>query len=54
VLTRREMLCQCVGGAGAVVSCIGMIVSLAAGLAGTAGSALIRRGSMAGMGAMGG
>jgi hypothetical protein len=31
-----------------------MIVSLAAGLAGTAGSALIQRSSMAGMGSMGG
>ena len=54
MLTRREMLCQCVGGAGAVVSCAGMIVSLAAGLAGTAGSALIQRSSMAGMGSVGG
>lgn len=54
MLTRREMLCQYVGGAGAVVSCAGMIVSLAAGLAGTAGSALIQRSNMAGMGSMGG
>jgi len=54
MLTRREKVCQCVGGAGAVVSCAGMIISLAAGLAGTAGSALIQRSSMAGMGSMGG
>jgi hypothetical protein len=54
MLTRRDMLCQCVGGAGAVVSCAGMIVSLAAGLAGTAGGALIQRSGMAGMGSMGG
>ncbi len=54
MLTRREMLCQCVGGAGAVVSCAGMIVSLAAGLAGTAGSALIHQDNMPGMGAMNG
>ncbi len=50
MLTRRDILCQCEGGAGAVVSCTGMIVSLAAGLAGTAGSALIQRSGMAGMG----
>jgi len=54
MLTRREKVCQCVGGVGAVVSCAGMIVSLTAGLAGTAGSALIQRSSMAGMGSMGG
>ncbi len=54
MLTRREMLCQCAGGVGAVVSCAGMIVSLAAGLAGAAGSALIQRSSMPGMGSMGG
>ncbi len=53
MLTRRERACQYVGGAGAVVSCAGMIVSLAAGLAGTAGSALVRQSSMAGMGSMG-
>lgn len=38
MVTRRDILCQCVGGAGAVVSCAGMIVSLAAGLVGTAGA----------------
>ncbi len=54
MVTRRDITCQCVGGAGAVVSCTGMIVSLAAGLAGTAGGALIQRGGMAGMGSMGG
>lgn len=54
MLTRREKLCQCVGGAGAVVSCAGMIVSLAAGLAGTAGSTLVHQGGMAGMRSMGG
>lgn len=54
MVTRRDILCQCVGGAGAVVSCAGMIVSLATGLAGTAGSALIQRNGMAGMGSMGG
>ena len=54
MLTRREVVCQCVGGAGAVVSCAGMIVSLAAGLAGATGSTLVRQGGMAGMGAMGG
>ncbi len=54
MLTRRDILCQCAGGAGAVVSCAGMIVSLAAGLAGTAGSTLIQRSGMAGMGSMGG
>lgn len=54
MLTRRDILCQCVGGAGAVVSCAGMIVSLAAGLAGTAGSTLIQRSGMAGMGSMAG
>ncbi len=53
IVTRRDVLCQCVGGAGAVVSCAGMIVSLAAGLAGSAGT-LIQRGSMAGMGSMSG
>ena len=52
MLTRRDILCQCVGGAGAVVRCAGMIVSLAAGLAGTAGSTLIQRSGMAGMGSM--
>lgn len=52
--TRRDVLCQCVGGAGAVVSCAGMIVSLAAGLAGTLGSAVVQRSSMSGMGSMGG
>jgi hypothetical protein len=52
MLTRREMLCQCVGGAGAVVSCAGMIVSLAAGLAGAAGSTFIHQGDMAGMDSM--
>lgn len=54
MLTRRETLCQSVGGAGAVVSCAGMIVSLAAGLAGATGSTLIHQGGMAGMGVMGG
>lgn len=54
MLTQREKVCQWAGGAGALVSCAGMIVSLAAGLAGTAGSALVRQGSMAGMGSMGG
>jgi hypothetical protein len=54
MVTRRDTLCQGVGGAGAVVSCAGMIVSLAAGLLGTAGSALIQRNGMAGMGSMGG
>jgi hypothetical protein len=54
MLTRREMLCQCVGGAGAVVSCAGMIVSLAAGLAGSAGSTVIHQNTMAGMASMGG
>ncbi len=54
MLTRRDILCQCVGGAGVVVSCVGMIISLAAGLAGAAGSALIQRNGMAGMGSMGG
>lgn len=49
MLTRREQLCQCVGGAGAVASCAAMIASLAAGLAGTAGSAVIRQGGMAGI-----
>ncbi len=53
MLTRRDILCQCAGGAGAVVSCAGMILSLAAGLAGTAGSALIHQGNMTGMGSMG-
>lgn len=54
MLTRREKVCQRVGGAGAVVSCAGMIVSLVLGLAGTAGSAVARQGGMAGMGSMGG
>ncbi len=31
-LSQRDVACQCVGGAGAVVSCAGMIVSPAAGL----------------------
>lgn len=53
MLTRRERVCQCVGGAGALVSCAGMIVSLAAGLAGAAGSALARQGGMAGMSSTG-
>lgn len=52
--TRRDQLFRCAGAAGAVVSCTGMIVSLAAGLAGTAGSALVHQGGMAGMGSMGG
>ena len=39
MLTRCEKVCQWIGGAGALVSCTGMIVSLAAGLVGTAGSA---------------
>ena len=43
MVTRRDILCQCAGGAGAVVSCAGMIASLAAGLAGTVGSAVIQR-----------
>ena len=54
MLTRREVLCQGVGGAGSVVSCAGMIVSLAAGLVGAAGGTVIHQSSMAGMGAMGG
>ncbi len=53
MLTRGEMVCQCVGGAGTVVSCAGMIISVAAGLAGATGSTLVHQGGMAGMGAMG-
>ncbi len=54
MLTRRERVCQCVGGAGAVVSCTGMIVSLVAGLTGAAGSTVLHQGNMTGMGSMGG
>jgi hypothetical protein len=53
-LSRRDVVCQCVGGAGAVVSCGGMILSLTAGLAGATGSALARRNSMGSMGSMSG
>jgi hypothetical protein len=53
-LSRRDVVCQCVGGAGAVVSCAGMILSLTAGLAGATGSALAQRDSMGGMGSMSG
>lgn len=49
-LTRRDIVCQCVGGAGAVASCAGMIASLAAGLLGAAGSTLGQANGMAGMG----
>jgi len=52
-LTRRDVVCQWVGGAGAVASCAGMIASLAAGLLGAAGSALGQANGMAGMGSMG-
>lgn len=52
-LTRRDIVCQCVGGAGAVASCAGMIASLAAGLLGAAGSTLAQTNGMAGMGSMG-
>lgn len=52
-LTRRDIVCQCVGGAGAVASCAGMIASLAAGLLGAAGSTLGQANGMAGMGSMG-
>ena len=51
---RHEVLCQWAGGAGAVVSCAGMIVSLAAGLVGAAGSTVIHQSTMTGMGSMGG
>ena len=50
------MLYQCAGGVGSVAACAGMIVSLAAGLAGSvgaAGGALAQGGGMAGMGSMG-
>ncbi len=53
-LSRRDVLCQCVGGAGAVASCAGMIVSLAAGLLGVTGSTLAQTGGMIGMGDMAG
>lgn len=54
-LTRRDLACQVAGGVGAVASCAGMIVSLAAGLlggVGAAGSGLATRGGMRGMGSM--
>ena len=54
-LTRRDVACQVAGGAGAVASCAGMIVSLLAGLLGgmgAAGGTLATRGGMSGMGAM--
>lgn len=50
--TRREKVCQCVGGAGALVSCTGMIFSLVTGLAGAAGVGLIHQSDMAEMGSM--
>ncbi len=54
-LRRRDVLCQCAGGVGAVVSCAGMIVSLIAGVAGSVGavggSAAGQGGGMAGMSA---
>ncbi len=53
-LLRRDVLCQCAGGGGAVASCAGMIVSLAAGLLGAAGSTLAQTGGMTGMGDMAG
>ncbi len=53
-LSRRDVVCQCAGGAGAVVSCAGMIVSLAAGLLGATGSTLVQTGGMTGMGDMAG
>lgn len=53
-LARRDIPCQCVGGAGAIVSWTGMILSVIAGLAGATGSALAQRGSMAGMDSMNG
>ncbi len=53
-LSRRDVVCQCAGGAGAVASCAGMIVSLAAGLLGATGSTLVQTGGMAGMGDMAG
>lgn len=52
-LSRGDVLCQCAGGAGAIVSCVGMMVSLAAGLLRATGSTLARSSGMAGMGAMG-
>ena len=52
MLTRRDLACQCAGAAGSVLSCAGMILSLAAGLVGAAGGAAARTG-MAGMESMG-
>jgi hypothetical protein len=51
-LSRRDVLCQCAGGTGAVVSCAGMMLSLAAGLLGVAGGTAAHTG-MAGMESMG-
>ena len=51
-LSRRDVLCQCAGGTGAVVSCAGMMLSLAAGLLGAAGGTAAHTG-MAGMESMG-
>ena len=52
-LSRRDVLCQCAGGTGAVVSCAGMMLSLVAGLLGAAGGTAAHTG-MAGMESMGG
>ncbi len=51
-LTRRDLACQCAGVAGSVLSCAGMMLSLAAGLLGAAGSTAAHTG-MAGMESMG-
>ena len=55
ILTRRDVACQVAGGAGAVASCAGMIVSFVAGVlggVGAAGGRLATRGGMSGMGSM--
>ena len=52
MLTRRDILCQCVGGAGAVVSCAEHDRLTGRRACGHGGEHLIQRSGMAGMGSM--